>query len=295
MNLPRSRPVASDDSASSLRHAALAALRESDPGAKVAALGILHGRYRAGHAQCRVGEVIEEPAGLPGRPAKPDLVEPRRLRHRGMQTEEGRAVLLHAIAHIEFNAINLALDAVWRFPDMPEAFYADWLRVAVEEAHHFGLLQARLQEFGHTYGDYPAHDGLWDMCARTSDDVLARMALVPRTLEARGLDASPPIRARLMQAGDAASAAILDVILRDEIGHVRIGNRWYRHLCDARALEPHETYARLAEQYRAPRLRGPFNFDARREAGFDEEELAALAVHAPSDEPDRETDKHSDR
>lgn len=290
MTLSRFRPVASDNGACSLRHAALAALCEREPGAKVAALAVLDGLYREGHAICLVDEIIEAPAALPGRPARPELVEPRRLRHRGVQTEEGRAVLLHAIAHIEFNAINLALDAVWRFSDMPEAFYADWLRVAVEEAHHFSLLQARLLELGHRYGDYPAHDGLWDMCARTCDDVLARMALVPRTLEARGLDASPPIRARLMQAGDAASAAILDVILRDEIGHVRIGNRWFRHLCDARALEPHETYARLAEQYRAPRLRGPFNFDARRDAGFDEEELAALAAHAPISEPAHELD-----
>ena len=288
MNRLASHPFSTDDPAPSMRRLALAALCEREPGAKVAAVGTLRDRYEAGDAVCRPEERIEESALVPGRPARPELVEPRALRHRGMQTEEGRAVLLHAIAHIEFNAINLALDAVWRFAGMPEAFYADWLRVAVEEAHHFGLLQARLVEFGHTYGDFPAHDGLWDMCARTRDDVLARMALVPRTLEARGLDASPPIRARLLQAGDAASAAILDVILRDEIGHVRIGNRWFRSLCHARGSEPHETYARLAEQYRAPRLRGPFNFDARREAGFDEAELTALAAQASTaaNEPD---------
>ena len=186
-------------------------------------------------------------------------------------------MLLHALAHIEFNAINLALDAVWRFANMPVAFYADWLKVAAEEAHHFSLLIARLAEFGHAYGDFPAHDGLWDMCERTRGDVLARMALVPRTLEARGLDASPPIRARLHQAGDHASATILDVILRDEIGHVLIGNHWFRHLCDQGALDPHITYTQLADQYHAPKLRGPFNFEARRDAGFDEAELAALA------------------
>jgi uncharacterized ferritin-like protein (DUF455 family) len=186
-------------------------------------------------------------------------------------------VLLHALAHIEFNAINLALDAVWRFPSMPADFYIDWLKVAAEEAHHFSLLAARLAEFGHGYGDFPAHDGLWDMAQRTRDDVLARMALVPRTLEARGLDASPPIRKRLAQAGDHASAAILDVILRDEIGHVLIGNRWFRFLCDDARLDPHPTYERLAAQYHAPKLRGPFNFEARRDAGFDEAELRALA------------------
>lgn len=266
-----------------LRRAALAALCEREPAAKAAAAGALFARYRAGETICRFDEPLDEPPGLPGRPERPTLVEPRLLRHRGMQTQAGRAVLLHALAHIEFNAINLALDAVWRFAGLPPAYYADWLRVAAEEAHHFEMLQSRLHEFGHAYGDFPAHDGLWDMCARTREDVLARMALVPRTLEARGLDASPPIRARLVQAGDAQSAAILDVILRDEIGHVRIGNRWFRHVCEARGLEPHETYTRLAAQYGAPRLRGPFNFDARRDAGFDDAELAALASQERTD------------
>lgn len=252
-------------------------LRERDPATKADAARVLHERAENGMLPCLPARSIDEPAGLPGRPDRPELVEPRRLGRRSMQSPEGRAVLLHALAHIEFNAINLALDAVWRFSGMPAAFYSDWLKVAAEEAHHFSLLTARLAEFGHAYGDFAAHDGLWDMCDRTRGDVLARMALVPRTLEARGLDASPPIRARLQQAGDHASAAILDVILRDEIGHVLIGNRWFRFLCDQQGLDPHETYARLAAQYHAPKLRGPFNFEARRDAGFDEAELAALA------------------
>ncbi|PTB19797.1 DUF455 domain-containing protein [Trinickia symbiotica] len=264
----------------SLRRLSLAALVARDPAAKAGSVRSLHARWLAGELVCLPQERIDEPDGLPGRPERPTLVAPRLLRHRGMQSREGRAALLHALAHIEFNAINLALDAVWRFRDMPETFYGDWLRVAAEEAHHFTLLAARLAEFGHAYGDLPAHDGLWEMCERTRGDVLARMALVPRTLEARGLDASPPIRARLIQAGDFDSAAILDVILRDEVGHVRIGNRWFRYLCEARALAPHPTYLRLAEQYHAPRLRGPFNFEARRDAGFDEAELAALAAQA---------------
>jgi uncharacterized ferritin-like protein (DUF455 family) len=285
MNPSLHNPGPIDYAALGVRRSALAILTERDPSAKAAAALALHASYDAGESACRADEAIDEPPGLPGRPDLPPLVAPRLLRHRGMQTEAGRAVLLHALAHIEFNAINLALDAVWRFAGLPEAYYADWLRVAAEEAHHFGLLQARLREFGHSYGDFPAHDGLWDMCARTRDDVLARMALVPRTLEARGLDASPPIRARLMQAGDTASAAILDVILRDEIGHVRVGNRWFRHLCEARRFDPHEAYAELARQYRAPRLRGPFNFDARREAGFDEDELAKLTETADQPMP----------
>ncbi|WP_404935585.1 ferritin-like domain-containing protein [Paraburkholderia sp. DHOC27] len=259
------------------RRDALASLRERDPLVKAAAARSLYAAVLDGRAICSSAIALDEPSDLPGRPERPELVEPRKLGRRSMQSPEGRAVLLHALAHIEFNAINLALDAVWRFPGMPVAFYTDWLKVAAEEAHHFSLLIERLAEFGHAYGDFPAHDGLWDMCERTRGDVLARMALVPRTLEARGLDASPPIRARLQQAGDHASAAILDVILRDEIGHVLIGNRWFRHLCEAGALDPHITYTRLAGQYHAPRLRGPFNFEARRDAGFDEAELAALA------------------
>jgi uncharacterized ferritin-like protein (DUF455 family) len=195
---------------------------------------------------------------------------------RAAGSPEGRAALLHAIAHIEFNAINLALDAVWRFGGMPEAYYRDWLRVAVEEALHFSLLCERLAAHGARYGDFPAHDGLWEMAEKTAADVLARMALVPRTLEARGLDASPAIRAKLAAAGDEASARVIDVILRDEIGHVAIGNRWFRFLCTLRGLDVRRAYADLSTVHRAPRLRGPFNLAARRAAGFDEDELRAL-------------------
>jgi len=192
---------------------------------------------------------------------------------------EGLAALLHAIAHIEFNAINLALDAVWRFDRMPREFHLDWLRVAQEEACHFTLLREHLQALGHDYGDFPAHDNLWQMCEKTRDDIVARMALVPRTLEARGLDATPLIQARLRQVGtpDALRAvAILDVILRDEVGHVAIGNHWYRFLCEREGLEPVAHYGVLVERYQAPRLHPPFNEAARRQAGFSDEELAWL-------------------
>jgi uncharacterized ferritin-like protein (DUF455 family) len=261
----------------SVRDVALALLRESDPATKAAATQRFYERMLAGDAVLNPVAEISDPLDLPGRPKTPELVAPSSLKRRSMQSDAGRAVLLHALAHIEFNAINLALDAVWRFPSMPDAFYLDWFKVAAEESRHFSLLSARLAEFGHQYGDFPAHDGLWEMAERTRGDVLARMALVPRTLEARGLDAAPPIRRRLAQAGDHASAAILDVILRDEIGHVLIGNFWFRHLCSHASADPHVTYAQLAEHYHAPKLRGPFNFEARRDAGFDEAELRALA------------------
>lgn len=219
---------------------------------------------------------LDEPAGLPGRPDAPGLVPPGQVRQRSVQSPEGRAALLHALAHIEFNAVNLALDAVWRYDAMPHEYYRDWLRVAREEAYHFELLNDHLGSLGHVYGDFPAHNGLWEMAEKTRGDLLARLALVPRTLEARGLDASPLIRDKLAGAGDAAGAAILDIILRDEIGHVAIGNRWYRHLCAQRGLDPVVCYADLARRYGAPKLRGPFNLAARRQAGFDEAELQAL-------------------
>ncbi|WP_321952878.1 ferritin-like domain-containing protein [Paraburkholderia bannensis] len=264
----------------SWRAAALDALRERDPLAKTQAVAALHAltleAAERGEAKWGAAHALQTPADLPGRPARPDLVEPRSLQRRSMSTPQGRVVLLHALAHIEFNAINLALDAVWRFAGMPDAFYADWLKVAAEEAYHFSLVRQRLADYGHDYGDFPAHSGLWEMCERTCDDVLARMALVPRVLEARGLDASPPIRARLTQAQDHESAAILDIILRDEVGHVRIGNHWFRYLCEQRGLDPHAAWLELAARYHAPRMRGPFNVEARRSAGFDEAELDAL-------------------
>lgn len=219
--------------------------------------------------------------GIPGRPPRPELVPPQQVqRRRSLHTDEGRAAMIHALCHIEFNAINLALDAVWRFPGMPADYYRDWLRVADEEALHFTLLADHLGTLGFGYGDFPAHNSLWEMCDRTAGDVLARMALVPRTLEARGLDASPPVRAKLAGVGDHAAAAIIDIILRDEVGHVAIGNHWYRWLCAQRGLDPVSTYAALAQQHRAPKLRGPFNLDARRAAGFDEDELAWLEASA---------------
>lgn len=220
--------------------------------------------------------VLIPEAVIPGRESLPLLVPPAQLRKRSMASIEGRAVLIHALAHIELNAIDLGLDIVWRFPAMPEQFYRDWIRVAQEEASHFRLLSDHLNGLGYRYGDFPAHNGLWEMADKTNQDLLARLALVPRTLEARGLDAAVPIRDKLKQVGDRRAVDILDIILRDEIGHVAVGNQWYKYLCTQRGLDPVATYARLAVQYAAPRLRGPFNLAARRAAGFDEEELAAL-------------------
>jgi uncharacterized ferritin-like protein (DUF455 family) len=252
-----------------LRHAALQALQIADPAAKARAARALDLLQPVD-----AGATLEPTAPVPGRPARPRLVPPGQVPRRTPFTPEGRAALLHAVAHIEFNAINLALDAVWRFPGLPEAYYRDWLRVAQEEALHFTLLSAHLATLGAAYGDFDAHDGLWAMCEKTAHDVTARMALVPRTLEARGLDATPPMQARLRAAGDLRAVEILDVILRDEVGHVAVGNRWYRWLCARDGLDPVAHYALLAARHEAPRLKGPLNLEARRAAGFSEAELA---------------------
>jgi uncharacterized ferritin-like protein (DUF455 family) len=265
--------------ATELRRAALAALLEADCRRKAAATRALAAASQAGLA-CVPGQMLAEPPGVPGRPALPKLVAPGKVPRRRLSTPNGRAALVHALAHIEFNAINLALDAVWRFACMPEAFYRDWIVVAGEEALHFSLLQEHLERLGHAYGDFDAHDNLWSMAEKTAGDVLARMALVPRTLEARGLDASPAIRAKFAHSGDLQAAAIVDVILADEVGHVAIGNRWYRWLCAGQGLDPHRAYDDLVRRYHAPVLRPPFNFEARRRAGFDEAELEHLARSA---------------
>ncbi|MBC7514301.1 MAG: ferritin-like domain-containing protein, partial [Herminiimonas sp.] len=203
-----------------LRQAALYWLAVPDPAQKAAGVRLLAQQWQQGLLALDADHALQ--AGLtcpiPGRPQRPLLVAPLSVPRRSMANVEGRAVLLHALAHIEFNAINLALDALWRFAGMPAAYYADWLQVAAEEALHFSLLQAHLMSQGFAYGDFPAHDSLWELAEKTQHDVLARIALVPRTMEARGLDASPPMRAKLAQAGDHAAAAILDTILRDEIG-----------------------------------------------------------------------------
>ncbi|MEO6973458.1 MAG: ferritin-like domain-containing protein [Rhodoferax sp.] len=270
-----------------LRRSALVALCLSVPERKVAETQNLYARSATFPVADRLeAEIIAFSFAptFPGRPVRPELIHPAQVPRRSPATMAGRAALVHAICHIEFNAINLALDAVWRFDAMPRAFYLDWLRVASEEAHHFSLLRAHLQSLEHKgehwdYGDLPAHDNLWGMCEKTSNDVTARMALVPRTLEARGLDATPLIQAKLRQVGtpDALRAVdILDTILRDEVGHVAIGNQWYRWLCAQGGLEPVAHYRALASRYDAPRLHPPFNNTARRLAGFTDEELAAL-------------------
>ncbi len=259
-----------------LRRLALQLLAETAIAAKVQGTRQLADAWPAKKLELDAVSELAVSQSIPGQPERPQLVSPLKVKKRAMNTAEGRAILIHALAHIEFNAINLALDAIWRFTGMPQAYYEDWLQVAGEEAYHFSLLSAHLQSLGYAYGDFPAHNSLWEMAERTRHDVLARMALVPRTMEARGLDATPALRAKLAQAGDIKAAEILDIILRDEIGHVTIGNRWFNYLCEQRGLDVLCAYEGLAREYKAPVLRGPFNLEARRAAGFTESELALL-------------------
>ena len=230
------------------------------------------------HGSLLLGDFREpSPVESPGRPAKPLLVRAKHVPKRGFGTIEGRAIMMHAIAHIEFNAINLALDAVQRFDGMPEQFYSDWLKVADEEAYHFELIRSHMRHLGADYGDYDAHDGLWEMCTKTAHDVLTRMALVPRVLEARGLDVTPGIQKKLTQVGDDNAVSLLDIILRDEIGHVEIGNRWFQYCSKERGLKPEPTFHQLLDEYYPKGLMGPFNIGARRQAGFSDYELELLS------------------
>ena len=261
----------------SLFDKAAACIAERDAAGKARISRDLAARWRAGEFLL-VNDSEPLPIGEPGRPLRPALVSPRELPKRGFNTVEGRAALIHAVAHIEFNAINLAWDAVYRFRDMPRRYYDDWVRVADEEAYHFSLLRGRLQGLGFDYGDFAAHNGLWEMAQETAHDALVRMALVPRVLEARGLDVTPGMMVRLSAANDLETVALLEIILRDEIGHVEIGTRWFHWLCEQRGLTPEPTFRELIERYLKGRIKGPFHRDARLQAGFSENELNALEL-----------------
>ena len=263
--------------AQSLRLKAYEALTVSDPISKYDAVKHIVACHLQEESFINPSEIIVSNEHLiPGRPNQPVLVNPLSVKKRSMHTTEGRAVAIHALAHIEFNAINLALDAVWRFADMPKDYYLDWIKVADEEATHFLLLKNYLNKLQYDYGNFPAHDSLWEMVEKTKGDILARMALVPRTMEARGLDAVPAMRARFLQVKDDHMVDILDTILQDEIGHVEIGNRWFNFMCKSRELDPLKAFQELSLQYNAPILRGPFNIDARKQAGFTDEEIELL-------------------
>lgn len=249
------------------------ALMQCDPAQKLAQVAELGGADADELAQ---STDVPRAVPVPGRPACPALVASKQLPRRGLGSPAGRVALIHAVAHIEFNAINLALDAAYRFRGMPAVYYRDWLRVAADEARHFHMLQHRLHELGHTYGDFDAHNGLWEMAVKTAHDVLVRMALVPRVLEARGLDVTLGMIKRLQQAGDDETVAILKTILAEEVPHVGIGSHWFRYCCEARAMDADQTFADLCQQYMGANLKGPYNETARLQAGFSAAEMLYL-------------------
>ena len=209
-------------------------------------------------------------------PERPVLVAPRTLPRRRLGSLGGRIALLHAVAHIEFYAIYLAWDMIYRFRGQTRQFYLDWLRVAADEAIHFALVRARLQALGSDYGEFPAHRGLWEIAVDTADDLLARLALVPRYMEARGLDATPGMIERMLQHGDPASADLLQRIVDDEVSHVAYGSKWFANVCAQRALEPERAYFDCLNQYLQGTVRGPFNRALRKRAGFSDAELRKL-------------------
>lgn len=255
--------------------AAADCLRAREPDRKVKLSGQAAAAWGAGLLDLE-DEAAVDPFTEPGRPDRPQLVHPRELPKRPVRSPAGRAALVHAVAHIELNAINLAWDAVHRFRGLPDAYYDDWVRVAAEEAYHFGLMRERLRDLGHDYGDFPAHDGLWAMARRTAQDPLARMALVPRVMEARGLDVTPGMIERLRAVGDEETAARLEIILSDELGHVAAGSRWLRFLCAERGLDPEAAYFALLAEHLRGEIRCPLNEAARRQAGFADAEIQRL-------------------
>jgi uncharacterized ferritin-like protein (DUF455 family) len=209
-------------------------------------------------------------------PEKPTFVNPRDLKRRSMSTEEGLKVFLHAVAHIEFTAILLALDAAYRFRQTPDAFRRDWLLIAVEEARHYRAVVKRMNSLSASYGDFPAHRGLWELAESTSESLIARMALVPRFMEARGLDVTPGMIDKFSRQGDQDTVEVLSLILREEIGHVAVGTQWFKWACTHDGVNPEDAYFDLVDRFLSGGVRGPFNREARIQAGFSEAEMQRL-------------------
>ncbi len=259
-----------------LFEAAQQCIDASDPEIKMQLTWEAAATFFAGQLSTEIAKARPQFIKSPGRPDKPILVPPKNLPKRGMGTTEGRACFLHAICHIEFNAVNLAWDAVYRFRDMPHEFYADFVQVAADEARHFSMLSKRLEEMGMHYGDFEAHNGLWEMAEKTAHSCLARMALVPRVLEARGLDVTPGMMSRLRSVGDHISADVLEIILEEEIPHVAAGTRWFLWCCQQEGKEPLQTFSDLITGLAKASIRGPYNLPARTAAGFGDAEMAML-------------------
>ena len=262
----------------SLRGGCIAALSAADLDEKVRLVRSVHARWMDRHLSLRLPADPALP-DRPGRPEKPELVAPRLVKKRSLHTQNGRIALMHALAHIELNAIDLALDIVARFctEKVPMSFFDGWMKVAFEEAKHFSLLRNRLKSLGSDYGALPAHDGLWQAATRTSNDLHARLAIVPLVLEARGLDVTPSLRDKLRETGDEETAAILDIIYEDEKGHVAIGAKWFRFFSARDGREPAAHFRALVRANFRGEVKPPFNVAARAAAGLTPHFYRALA------------------
>lgn len=223
------------------------------------------------YKQEKIIELVE-----PGRPDKPVLIPPKDVPRRKIKSDEGKAAMVHAFAHIEFNAINLAWDLIYRFQDMPVEFYQDWAHVAAEETKHFKLLQNNLKDMQYDYGDFPAHDGLWTIAEKTKHDILLRLAVVPRIMEARGLDVTPSLIERFRNIGDDKIVDILEIIYEEEIGHVNLGSKWYSYICNKRQQKPEETFKNIIKEFLPSVKTKKINHEARLMAGFTKAELDCL-------------------
>ncbi len=253
----------------SLRQGAGLAIAASDLDKKTALTREAAHRWSSRNLSLR--SPLDDPvADRPGRPRKPELLPPRLVKKRNLNSAAGRIALLHALAHIELNAIDLALDIVARFAgeSMPRTFYDGWMQVAFEEAKHFNLIRARLRELGADYGDLPAHDGLWQAAHDTRNDLTARLAVVPLILEARGLDVTPSLQAKMIDTGDIQTADILRIIYEDEKKHVAVGAKWFRFLCHRQGQNPERAFQQLVRANFRGQLKAPFNDLARAEAGL---------------------------
>jgi len=271
--------------AADLREMALAVLQTPEPRAKAAAARAVHTSLTNGKLSWPSPWPDTAPPATPARPDRPQLVAPGQTPRRRLGSMEGRIALLHAVAHIEFNAIDLAFDMAVRFGgdaalDETDrlSFLTDWIRVGDDEARHFGLIADRLESLGAGYGDLPAHDGLWDAARTTQHELAARLAIAPLVLEARGLDVTPGMIDRLNSAGDTISAGILKIIYADEIGHVATGMRWFKHVCAVAGDVPETRYHSLVQQYYHSGLKPPFNTEARNRAEFPAEYYLPMAA-----------------
>ena len=256
-----------------LRAHCLKALASTDLNKKLNQVKVIYESFKSHQMTIDSKVDIQHTYHLPGAPLTPQIVPPRFVEKRSTSTEQGKLIFVHALAHIEFSAINLALDIIWRFKDLPDQFYSDWLQIAYEEHLHFNLLNDYLKKFDLSYGSFNAHNSLWEMADRTRHDLIHRLALIPRTMEARGLDVTPPIIEKFKQQKDDDIAAILQIIFEEEIRHVSIGNIWYRWACKAQKLAPHETYKNLLKTYDIELNYEKLNKEARYKAGFLKEEL----------------------